>query len=209
MFGLFKKRRKKLSMRRNSTYTCTNDLNNVRNTLKEGDEGDDVKNLQNMLMGIIHIYPKMPVITLNGIYDSQTRNAVRAFQNMMGISDTGIMDKNTYEKLKVIYDKKDQIKAIERIDFSNNVSNNNLNTGSDLSYNVLKEGSKGRYVYRLQEYLRRVSLVNQNIPNIALDGIFGSETKKAVMSFQKEYGLEVTGIVDDEMWDKLYNEYMK
>ncbi len=209
MFGLFKKRRKKLSMRRNSTYTCTNDLNNVRNTLREGDEGDDVKNLQNMLMGIVHIYPKMPVITLNGIYDSQTRNAVRSFQNMMGISDTGIMDKNTYEKLKVIYDKKDQIKAIERIDFSNNVSNNNLNTGSDLSYNVLKEGSKGRYVYRLQGYLRRVSLVNQNIPNITLDGIFGSETKKAVMSFQKEYGLEVTGIVDDEMWDKLYNEYMK
>ena len=209
MFGLFKKRRKKLSMRRNSTSTCTNDLNNVRNTLREGDEGDDVKNLQNMLMGIVHIYPKMPVITLNGIYDSQTRNAVRSFQNMMGISDTGIMDKNTYEKLKVIYGKKDQIKAIERIDFSNNVSNNNLNTGSDLSYNVLKEGSKGRYVYRLQEYLRRVSLVNQNIPNITLDGIFGSETKKAVMSFQKEYGLEVTGIVDDEMWDKLYNEYMK
>ena len=209
MFGLFKKRRKKLSMRRNSTYICTNDLNNVRNTLREGDEGDDVKNLQNMLMGIVHIYPKMPVITLNGIYDSQTRNAVRSFQNMMGISDTGIMDKNTYEKLKVIYDKKDQIKALERIEFSNNVSNNNLNTGSDLSYNVLKEGSKGRYVYRLQEYLRRVSLVNQNIPNIALDGIFGSETKKAVMSFQKEYGLEVTGIVDDEMWDKLYNEYMK
>lgn len=209
MFGLFKKRRKKLSMRRNSTYTCTNDLNNVRNTLREGDEGDDVKNLQNMLMGIVHIYPKMPVITLNGIYDSQTRNAVRSFQSMMGISDTGIMDKNTYEKLKVIYDKKDQIKAIERIDFSNNVSNNNLNMGSDLSYNVLKEGSKGRYVYRLQEYLRRVSLVNQNIPNIALDGIFGSETKKAVMSFQKEYGLEVTGIVDDEMWDKLYNEYIK
>lgn len=209
MFGLFKKRRKKLSMRRNSTYTCTNDLNNVRNTLREGDEGDDVKNLQNMLMDIVHIYPKMPVITLNGIYDSQTRNAVRSFQNMMGISDTGIMDKNTYEKLKVIYDKKDQIKAIERIDFSNNVSNNNLNMGSDLSYNVLKEGSKGRYVYRLQEYLRRVSLVNQNIPNIALDGIFGSETKKAVMSFQKEYGLEVTGIVDGEMWDKLYNEYMK
>jgi peptidoglycan hydrolase-like protein with peptidoglycan-binding domain len=29
------------------------------------------------------------------------------------------------------------------------------------------------------------------------------------MSFQKEYGLEVTGIVDGEMWDKLYNEYMK
>ena len=29
------------------------------------------------------------------------------------------------------------------------------------------------------------------------------------IDFQKEYGLEVTGIVNDEMWDKLYNEYMK
>lgn len=209
MFGLFK-RRKKLSMRRNNVYnTCTNEFNSVRNTLEEGDEGEEVKKLQNMLMGIVHIYPKMPVITLNGRYDSQTTNAVKSFQNMMGINTTGIMDKNTYEKLKVIYDKKDQIKAIERIDFSNISNNDNLNPGSDSSYNVLKEGSKGRYVYRLQEYLRRVSLVNQNIPNIALDGIFGSETKKAVMSFQKEYGLEVTGIVNDEMWDKLYNEYMK
>lgn len=102
-------------MRRNSTYTCTNDLNNVRNTLREGDEGDDVKNLQNMLMGIVHIYPKMPVITLNGIYDSQTRNAVRSFQNMMGISDTGIMDKNTYEKLKVIYGKKTKSRQLKEL----------------------------------------------------------------------------------------------
>ena len=29
------------------------------------------------------------------------------------------------------------------------------------------------------------------------------------MSFQKEYGLDITGIVDDQTWDKLYDEYLR
>lgn len=208
MFGLFKKN-KKLSMKRNIVNNnCTN-VNNVRNTLSEGDEGEDVEKLQNMLMSIVHIYPTLPVVTLDGKYNSETRNAVETFQNMMGISKTGIVDGNTWDRLKLVYSKKDQIKAIEKIDFVKDDLRLEQNEGLNLSDNVLKEGSKGRYVFRLQEYLRKVALVNTNIPNINLDGIFGNETKKAVMAFQKEYSINVTGIVDEETWDKLYNEYMK
>lgn len=208
MFGFFKRNRK-LSMRRNVVNKDMSNLNNVRNVLKEGDEGEDVERLQNMLMSIVHIYPTLPVVTLDGKYNSETRNAVEEFQNMMGINKTGIVDGNTWNKLKLIYDKKDQIKAIEKIDFNNVVERVDLNKGLDLSDNVLKEGSRGRYVFRLQEYLRKVATVNTNIPQIALDGIFGSETKRAVMSFQKEYGLDITGIVDDQTWDKLYDEYIR
>lgn len=208
MFGFFKRNRK-LSMRRNVVNKDMTNLNNVRNVLKEGDEGEDVERLQNMLMSIVHIYPTLPVVTLDGKYNSETRNAVEEFQNMMGINKTGIVDSNTWDKLKLIYSKKDQIKAIEKINFNNNVERVDLNKGLDLSDNVLKEGSRGRYVFRLQEYLRKVSTVNTKIPQIALDGIFGSETKRAVMSFQKEYGLDITGIVDDQTWDKLYDEYIR
>lgn len=196
-------------MRRNVVNRDMTNLNNVRNVLKEGDEGEDVEKLQNMLMSIVHIYPTLPVVTLDGKYNSETKNAVEEFQNMMGINKTGIVDGNTWDKLKLIYDKKDQIKAIEKIDFNNVVERVDLNKGIDLSDNVLKEGSRGRYVFRLQEYLRKVATVNTNIPQIALDGIFGSETKRAVMSFQKEYGLDITGIVDDQTWDKLYDEYLR
>lgn len=196
-------------MRRNVVNKDMSNLSNVRNVLKEGDEGEDVERLQNMLMSIVHIYPTLPVVTLDGKYNSETRNAVEEFQNMMGINKTGIVDGNTWDKLKLIYDKKDQIKAIEKIDFNNVVERVDLNKGLDLSDNVLKEGSRGRYVFRLQEYLRKVATVNTNIPHIDLDGIFGSETKRAVMSFQKEYGLDITGIVDDQTWDKLYDEYLR
>ena len=71
-------------MRRNVVNKDMSNLNNVRNVLKEGDEGEDVEKLQNMLMSIVHIYPTLPVVTLDGKYNSETRNAVEEFQNMMG-----------------------------------------------------------------------------------------------------------------------------
>ena len=42
-------------------------------------------------------------------------------------------------------------------------------------------------------------------PNV--DGIFGPETKNAVISFQKTYGLEPDGIVDREVWNSIENIY--
>ena len=123
MFGFFKKN-KKISMRRNNSVQNIkqNNLNNVRNTLREGDEGDDVEKLQNMLMSIVHICPSLPVVTLDGRYTSETKNAVEVFQNMMGINRTGIVDSVTWERLKLIYNKKDEIKAIEKISFDNEIN---------------------------------------------------------------------------------------
>lgn len=120
MFGFFKKN-KKISMRRNNVVhnVKQNNLNDVRNTLREGDEGDDVEKLQNMLMSIVHICPNLPVVTLDGRYTSETKNAVEVFQNMMGINRTGIVDSITWERLKLIYNKKDEIKAVEKIEFNN------------------------------------------------------------------------------------------
>ena len=120
MFGIFKKN-KKISMRKNKVKQniTVNNFNDVRNTLREGDEGEDVKKLQNMLMGIGHICTNIPVLSLDGKYNNKTRTAVEIFQNMMGIDRTGIVDSITWERLKIIYNKKDEIKAVEKIEFTN------------------------------------------------------------------------------------------
>lgn len=120
MFGFFKKN-KKISMKKNNVVQNVkqNNLNDVRNTLREGDEGDDVEKLQNMLVSIINICPNIPTVSLDGKYNSQTKNAVEVFQNMMGIDRTGVVDSVTWERLKLIYNKKDEIKAIEKIEFNN------------------------------------------------------------------------------------------
>lgn len=206
MFG-FGRKKKKISMRRNSSYANTALNSNVNNVLREGDEGEQVEVLQKMLMSIVHVYPDIPVVTLDGKYNSETRNAVESFQKLNGIQNTGVVDKITWDRLNLIYEKKDQIKSIEKISFKNQDIRKERNL--NLSDNVLKQGSKGRYVFRLQEYLRRISEINPNISNISLDGIFGCETKNAVIEFQKEFGIDPTGIVDEITWDKLYEEYIR
>lgn len=54
---------------------------------------------------------------------------------------------------------------------------------------ILKAGSKGDDVKRLQENLNALGF-NTGKP----DGIFGNGTKNAVISFQKTYGLSADGI---------------
>ena len=57
---------------------------------------------------------------------------------------------------------------------------------------VLKNGAKGNITKLLQEKL-----------GISVDGIFGNETKKAVIKYQKNKGLSADGIVGKENWKKL------
>ena len=54
----------------------------------------------------------------------------------------------------------------------------------------------GTPVRNLQNMLRNISLYYDNIPIIAVDGIFGSSTTNAVREFQRVYKLPVTGEVD-------------
>ena len=65
---------------------------------------------------------------------------------------------------------------------------------------TLKKGATGNITKLLQEKL--VSLAyNTN----GIDGIFGVGTEKAVISFQKSYGLVADGIVGQNTWRKLLN----
>lgn len=61
-------------------------------------------------------------------------------------------------------------------------------------------------IWNLQEMLRLVSFENPNIPRLVPDGVFGEETLEAVMVFQRDYGLPVTGVVDQESWDALVRQ---
>ena len=120
MFSFFK-RKKNLSMKRVEEDTSNKSeilkFFNVRNTLREGDEGEEVKNIQKMLYSILKVYPTLPNVNVDGKYDNITRKAVEAFQSFMGLKESGIVDDTTMERLKLIYNNKDKIKGIEKIEF--------------------------------------------------------------------------------------------
>lgn len=63
-------------------------------------------------------------------------------------------------------------------------------------------------IRELQGYLRLISAHYKNIPEVKPDGHFGPLTTKAVRIFQQDFGLPVTGIVDFQTWDRIYQVYL-
>lgn len=73
-------------------------------TLKQGDCSNDVYILQNVLNYIRGSYPGIPVIeNPSGLYNSETREAVRTFQRVFELMQTGTVDYQTWYRISYIY----------------------------------------------------------------------------------------------------------
>lgn len=69
-------------------------------------------------------------------------------------------------------------------------------------------GASGDKVRMLQQQLNRIAQNYPAIPTIAVDGIYGANTKTAVEKFQSIFNLPVTGIVDYPTWYKISQIYV-
>ncbi|MFV0342163.1 MAG: LysM peptidoglycan-binding domain-containing protein [Anaerocolumna sp.] len=72
-------------------------------TLQVGSSGVDVIVLQYMLSFISEYYPTVPKIAQDGTFGSGTENAVKEFQKMMGLSQTGVVDQTTWQSIYDVY----------------------------------------------------------------------------------------------------------
>ena len=71
---------------------------------------------------------------------------------------------------------------------------------------MYKMYDKSSAIKEIQIYLDKIGVSKLYIsPN----GIFDEETKAAVMNFQRENGIQATGIIDKKSFDLLYKEYLK
>lgn len=75
--------------------------------------------------------------------------------------------------------------------------------GSDLTV-----GSTGDKVRQVQEQLARISQSYPAIPRVTPDGIYGTATREAVETFQRVFGLPVTGVIDYRTWYRISEIYV-
>ena len=68
-----------------------------------GVSGSKVTQIQEQLNAIADAYPALPKVTVDGIYGKETQNAVRIFQGIFGLGETGIVDYPTWYKIQEIY----------------------------------------------------------------------------------------------------------
>lgn len=71
--------------------------------LSNGATGEKVRQIQTQLNRIARNYPAIPAVTADGIYGPATANAVRAFQRIFNLPQTGIVDFPTWYSISNIY----------------------------------------------------------------------------------------------------------
>lgn len=59
----------------------------------------------------------------------------------------------------------------------------------------------------LQTMLRVLAEDDRRLPTVVPDGIYGPTTMHAVTAFQRQNGIPVTGITDQQTWDLIVSQY--
>ncbi len=163
--------------------------------LSRGDTGDDVRVMQYYLAVIAAYYDTIPEIEINGIFDEATETAVRAFQRQFGLTEDGLVGRQTWQAMEDAYE-------------SIRTSTNLIDGGVVLfPGRVLQTGFQGEDVATIQEYLAYIATVYPAIPAPAVTGVYGLETVQAVEAFQREFGLEENGIVGVTTWNAIASLY--
>ncbi len=165
--------------------------------LSEGSTGAGVFELQYFLAALSLYVNTIPTVVPDGIFGPRTREGVIAFQQLYGITPTGVVDTATFE---AIYRSYLGIVASLPDGFFDNRT---------LAYPgyPLRIGFSGEYVTALQEYLNFIGETYPQIPSVTVDGVFGASTQSAVRAYQELFGLAQSGIVGALTWDSITSTY--
>ena len=171
-------------------------------TLGVGDLGNAVQQVQLRLNRISKNFPSIPKIyPVDGVFGEETENAVLEYQRAFDLNPDGLVGKETWYSIQRTFN------AVKRL---NDLASEGLSQEEiePLFNSFLEEGDTGAEVYELQYLLNLAAEFNNEIPSVSIDGIFGSGTRTALEAFQRANGLEVTGRVGIQDWDRLYREYV-
>ena len=172
-------------------------------SLQNGSSGNYVTVLQVMLNRISRNYPAIPRISpVDGIFGTQTEESIKRFQKIFNLTPDGIVGQATWYKLVFLY--------VGVTNLSELVSEGQPYTQiqGPAKGVTIKEGSTGVAVSALQYFISIIGQFNSDVPVLAIDGIFGPKTTAAVNAIQSRMGLPVTGTVNQETWQRIYDEYL-
>ena len=169
--------------------------------LRRGSFGPNVVVIQVELNRISQNYPAIPKVpNVDGIFGSRTEASVRAFQEIFDLNPDGIVGPATWYALVRLYT---AVTALSE-----------LRSQGQQFYAIawpypgdLSPGDSGEQVKLLQYMLSTLSAFIPEIPPLTIDGIYGPQTRDAVLAAQRRFGLPQTGIADNATWDEIYDQF--
>lgn len=174
-------------------------INLYSSVILEGGNRPVVVLLQYFLNLLSAIYPSIPAVNIDGYFGPETTASVIEFQKTMNLPPSGIVNQETWNAMyRIVYGRLLTL-PVEEI-FIPSIR------FMGVEY---REGMGAEYpgVLILEEMLLYLSTVLPEIPPVEADGNFDSATVAAVVAFQNLYGLEPTGVVNEDTWNMIVNVY--
>ena len=168
--------------------------------LRLGSRGQSVVLIQRALNRISRNFPAIPKLQADGIYGPATQNAVTAFQQAFGLDPDGVVGRITWYAIERIFGGVLRLSEL----YSEGLRYEDLFWENAEVYRV---GDRGEKVSQLQYMLSVVAQFISSVPSIEVDGIFGPNTRGAVLAFQRWRGLPQTGEVDENTWDAIFDRF--
>lgn len=169
--------------------------------LRRGTTGPSVVTIQTELNRISQSYPAIPKIpTVDGIFGAQTEAAVRKFQEIFNLTVDGIVGRATWYALVRYYIAVTRMAELRS-------QGQRFYANSWATTNPIQQGDRGVKVEHLQYMLSVLAAYIPEIPDVAIDGVFGPATYNAVIAAQRRFGLPQTGIVNAATWDEIYDQF--
>lgn len=166
-----------------------------------GNAGNPVLAIQRDLRRIRQNYPAIPDITNTvGIYDEETVEAVKKFQQIFDLPVTGVVDKGTWYKIKYVYT---SVKKLSDL-YSEGLT---IEEATFLYDDELSYGDTGIEVEYIHYFLDALAFLDEDIPRLKTNSIYGNNTITMVKAFQEKYNLPVTGIFTYKNWQVLRDAY--
>ncbi len=156
----------------------------------------EVRSLQYFLAVIGAYYAAVQPVEITGYFGEKTEQSVKSFQQVYGLPQTGVVDRQTWLDIYRAYD--GIVQTVNNVD------------GSDVILypgRVLREGIRGEDVKILQEYLTYINKTYPNIPAVENTGYFGPITRSSVLAFQRQFGIPVNGVVGAGAWNEIAGVY--
>ena len=149
-----------------------------------------VREIQEALRYLSFYDPRLMPVTVDGIYSSQTTDAVRIFQTLNDLEPTGNVDRATWEELR------DSIADLR------NQKPFSVDIFPYPDYH-LQPNTATRTVAFIQLMLQELSDYYKNIHYVEATGIYDENTVEQIRTIQSLHRLEPNGVLNTDTWDVL------
>ena len=148
-----------------------------------------------MLRTLSYYIYDIPSVVPDGIFGKDTKESVVAFQKIYGLTQTGDVNADTWEKIREEYMRILHLHAKPK---PNVIVYENV---------YINKGEEELILYTIQAMLLALSKIFTNIPIPDVSGVHDEKSVNSVIMAQDILGLEPTGIIDTLTSNMIGNLY--